>query len=103
MIECIDQTLSELEICPALFIYSTAEKSFGVSKEEIPEKPEAFEDSLDSVLGSSSVKVKIEMKKLIVETFRLRFESIHLELAELMWEIMYGTNPLEEELQMSGV
>ena len=98
IVECIDKSLSDVESVPALLIYKMAEKSLGVSKEEIPKKPEAFEEALELFLGSRSAAVEMEMKKLIVETFRLREECCYHGLPQLIAEIMNNTNTIEEEL-----
>jgi hypothetical protein len=98
IVECIDQSLSDLENVPALLIYKIAEESFGVSKEEIPKKPEAFEEALELTLGSRSVVVEMEMRKLIVEAFHLREECSYHGLPQLIAEIMNNTNSVEDEL-----
>lgn len=101
IIECIDQALSELEIYHPLYIYEIAANSFGVTKEQIPEYPEAFMETLQSLFGSKSIAFEKRMKNLIVETFRLRKESSLLGLSELIFEIMYGAKFLEEENKLS--
>jgi hypothetical protein len=98
IVECIDQSLWDLESVPVLLIYKMAEESFGVSKEEIPKKPEAFEKALELILGSHSVAVEMEMKKLIVETFHLREECSYHGLSQLIAEITNNTNMIEEEI-----
>jgi len=91
LVECIDRSLSDLKICPVSYVYEIAKESFGVPKEEIPENPDAFEEALQSLFGSKSDAIEMEMKKLIIETFRLRKECTLLELPELIFEITYGT------------
>jgi hypothetical protein len=96
IVECIDQSLSDLKSGPASFVYDIAEKSFGVTKEQIPEKPEAFEEALEGVFGSRSALVEMEMKKLIVETFHLREDQHYHALPELITEIVSSANNMGE-------
>jgi hypothetical protein len=98
ILECIDQSLS----ChiPELLslVYDLAEKSFGISKEEIPQNPDAFEEALEGAFGTSSAEIEAEMKKLIVETFHLREDLNFHALPELISEIMISTNAIEESM-----
>ena len=96
IIDFIDQSLSDDKPKPASFVYDLAEKSFGLSKEEIPKNPEAFEKALEGAFGSDSAVIKMDMKKLIVETFHLREDLSNQELSDLISEIEISVSTLVE-------
>ncbi len=100
LVECIDQTLSELETCPALFVHAVSKKSFGVSRDQIPEKPEAFEEALENVFGSYSARVVMEIKKQIAQTFHLREGMICCSLPELICEILLCTSSDRDSMKL---
>jgi len=96
IVECIYQSLSNLKPGPATLVYAIAEKSYGVSKEQIPVKPEAFTEALERVFGAGSPQIEMAMKKLIVETFHLREDQNYLSLPLLISEVVYSTNSTGE-------
>jgi hypothetical protein len=96
IVDCIDQSLSSLETFPALLVYSIAQQSFGVSREEIPEKPEAFEEALEGVFGTRAALIEMDMTKLIVESFHLCEDLKFHALPELISEIVTSTNNVGE-------
>jgi hypothetical protein len=71
ILECVDKTLCDLGTGPAELAYALAKRSFGVPREEIALKPEAFEKALERVFGASSIIIERHISIMLFEAFNL--------------------------------
>jgi hypothetical protein len=84
---CIDQTLNDLGTFPPVLVYMTARRSFGVSKEEVAEKPEFFEKALERVFGESRIVVEESISRKLVESFNLSPGNSAKRMVDLITEL----------------
>jgi hypothetical protein len=71
IIRCIDAGLQVLGESAKHVIYHCLEKDFGLQKNEIPEKPEVFEQAITSIFGEEGSKV---IEELVVQKLREAFK-----------------------------
>lgn len=65
----LDRALDTFSTSVRAVVYYELEKSFGVKREDVPQKPELFVDTVDRLFGVGAVIVKRAlMKELIANT-----------------------------------
>jgi hypothetical protein len=96
IVECIDQSLSDFEEERASIVYTTTKRWYGICKEQIPEKPEAFAKVLKGVFGADTDKIEKSMKGLIIERLHLRENLHYLTLPQLISEVVISANSMKE-------
>jgi hypothetical protein len=89
IIECVDKTLHDLGTGPAAFAYTIAKRSFGVSKEEIADKPEAFEKALERIFGASYTIIEKDIASKLVEAFNLPRTIVPRAMPDLISQLSH--------------
>jgi len=74
IVECIDDVLKLLGQSVSQVVYFHLRKNFGIKKDEIPNQPEAFYQTLKLIFGDGTKVIERLIVQKIKERFELRLE-----------------------------
>lgn len=75
LLEAVDQGLSVLGESSKLSIYFHLEKSYGIKRQDIPQKPEAFVSAVEKIFGPGAKFVETLVSKGLCEKAGLNTED----------------------------